>query len=249
MALLELRGVTKVYDEFKVVDEFDLKVHTGELRCLLGPNGAGKTTTIDLITGRQCITAGIVVLDGQVITKWSETQRARAGMGRKFQVPAVFKSLTVRENFEVSYSRKTGAFANMFTFSSRAARKRTDEVAELVNLEHRLDDRADILSHGETQWLEIGMVLVQNPRILFMDEPTAGMTEQETHKTGAIFNTLKGTHTLLVVEHDMSFVREIADRITVMHMGKFLAEGTISDIENNAEVRRVYLGQAGITHA
>lgn len=249
MALLELKGVTKAYDELKVVNEFDLKVHKGELRCLLGPNGAGKTTTIDLITGRQKVTSGVIALEGTVITHWPEHQRVREGLGRKFQVPAVFKGLTVRQNFEAAYNRITNPLRNMLVFRDAEARDRIESVASMVNLQDRLDDRADVLSHGETQWLEIGMVLTQNPRILLMDEPTAGMTTQETHKTGEIFNALKGTHTLLVVEHDMGFVRQIAERVTVMHMGRFLAEGTIDEIEADAEVRRVYLGKGGGHHA
>jgi urea transport system ATP-binding protein len=247
--LLECIGVVKAYDEIRVVDGLDFRIHRGELRCLLGPNGAGKTTTIDLITGRQRVTAGVVAMEGSVITHWSEHERARAGMGRKFQVPSVFRGLTVRKNLQVAYTKKVNPLQTMLMLRDRAAQERIDEVVELVNLKDRLDDRADELSHGETQWLEIAMVLVQNPSILFMDEPTAGMTAQETRKTGEIFNTLKGTHTLLVVEHDMSFVRDIAERITVMHMGKVLAEGTISEIETNDEVRRVYLGQGGIGHA
>jgi urea transport system ATP-binding protein len=172
--------------------------------------------------------------------------RVRAGLARKFQIPAVFKGLTVRQNLEAAFTRHLNPIRNMFVFRDRETQDRIDEVASLVNLKDRLRVRADELSHGETQWLEIGMVLTQNARILLMDEPTAGMTTQETHKTGEIFNGLKGTHTLLVVEHDMSFVRQIADRVTVMHMGRFLAEGTIQDIERNEEVQRVYLGQ-GVT--
>ncbi len=248
MALLELHQVTKAYDELKVVDGFDLKVHRGELRCLLGPNGAGKTTTIDLITGRQKLSGGQVALDGTVISDWPEHMRVRAGLARKFQIPAVFKGLTVRQNLEAAFTRHLNPIRNMFVFRDRETQDRIDEVASLVNLKDRLRVRADELSHGETQWLEIGMVLTQNARILLMDEPTAGMTTQETHKTGEIFNGLKGTHTLLVVEHDMSFVRQIADRVTVMHMGRFLAEGTIHEIERNEEVQRVYLGQGGAGH-
>jgi len=248
MALLELKGVTKAYDQLKVVDSFDLKVHRGELRCLLGPNGAGKTTTIDLITGRQKVSGGVISLEGSVITHWPEHMRVRAGLSRKFQVPAVFKGLTVRQNLEAAFTRHTNPVRNMFVFRDREAKERVEEVALRVNLASRLGVRADYLSHGETQWLEIGMVLTQNPRILLMDEPTAGMTVQETHRTGEIFNTLKGTHTLLVVEHDMGFVRQIADRVTVMHMGRFLAEGTIEEIERNEDVKRVYLG-GGKHHA
>jgi urea transport system ATP-binding protein len=249
MSLLELRGVTKSYDSLNVVDNFDFSVESGELRCLLGPNGAGKTTSIDLITGRQRVTSGTIIFDGEDITHWREHQRARAGIGRKFQVPAVFKDLTVFENFEVASSRQTNPFSNMTKFTDRLDGARFEEVIELVGLKHRLADRAGDLSHGETQWLEIGMVLCQSPRLLLMDEPTAGMTESETKKTGEIFKMLRGTHTLIVVEHDMSFVRDIADVITVMHMGHTLAQGRIAEIETHPTVKEVYLGRGGISHA
>jgi urea transport system ATP-binding protein len=249
MPLLELRGVTKSYDSLNVVDDFDFSVEPGELRCLLGPNGAGKTTSIDLITGRQKITSGTIIFDGKDITHWREHQRARAGIGRKFQVPAVFKDLSVFENFEVASSQLTNPFHNMTKFTDRLDRRRFEEVIEMVGLGHRLADRAGDLSHGETQWLEIGMVLLQGPRLLLMDEPTAGMTEVETKKTGEIFKLLRGSHTLIVVEHDMSFVRDIADIITVMHMGHTLVEGRIADIETHPTVREVYLGRGGISHA
>jgi urea transport system ATP-binding protein len=249
MPLLELHGVTKSYDSLNVVDNFDFAVEAGELRCLLGPNGAGKTTSIDLITGRQRVSSGRIIFDGEDITHWREHQRARAGIGRKFQVPAVFKDLTVLENFTVASSRQTNPFANMATFTDRHDRSRLDEVIEMVGLKYRLADRAGDLSHGETQWLEIGMVLSQGPRLLLMDEPTAGMTETETKKTGEIFKMLRGSHTLIVVEHDMSFVRDIADVITVMHMGQTLAQGRIAEIETHSTVREVYLGRGGITHA
>ena len=245
MALLEVKGLTKAYDQLKVVDTFDLKVHQGELRCLLGPNGAGKTTTLDLITGRQKATSGIISLNGTVITHWPEHLRVRHGLGRKFQVPAVFKGLTVQQNLTVAHNRTTSPIRNMFVLRDDAAQTRVRQVATQVGLARRLRDKAEELSHGETQWLEIGMVLIQNPQVLLMDEPTAGMTTQETYKTGEIFNSLKGSHTLLVVEHDMGFVRQIAERVTVMHMGRFLAEGTIAEIENDSEVRRVYLGKEG----
>jgi len=249
MALLKLSGVTKAYDQLKVVDDFDLTLHQGELRCLLGPNGAGKTTTIDLITGRQKLTGGTIALNGNVISDWPEHLRVRAGLARKFQVPAVFKGLTVAQNLEAAFTRHLSPLRNMFVFRDRETQDRIQEVASLVNLAGRLSVRADELSHGETQWLEVGMVLTQNPRVLLMDEPTAGMTTQETRKTGDLLNRLKGSHTLLVVEHDMQFVRQIAERVTVMHMGRFLAEGTIGEVESNADVRRVYLGHGGARHA
>jgi urea transport system ATP-binding protein len=247
--ILELKKVTKAYDAYKVVDEFNFIVEEGELRCLLGPNGAGKTTTIDLITGRQKATSGNIIFNGRDITGKREDKIAKHGVGRKFQVPAVFRELTVRENLQVAFSKNTDPFANMFRFGRKDGLERLQQVFELVGLEDRLDEQGGNLSHGETQWLEIGMVLTQNPKLLLMDEPTAGMTEQETQKTSEIFNRLKGEHTLVVVEHDMAFVREIADVITLMHLGKTLAEGPMEEVENDPKVREVYLGSEGITDA
>jgi len=247
--ILELKDVTKAYDAFKVVDGFNFKVNQGELRCLLGPNGAGKTTTIDLITGRQKSTSGTIIFDGRAITSLREDKIAKRGVGRKFQVPAVFKELTVRDNLRVALNKNTDPFANMFRFGRKEGRERLQEVVELAGLQDRLDELGGNLSHGETQWLEIGMVLTQDPKLLLMDEPTAGMTEQETQKTSEIFNRLKGKHTLVVVEHDMAFVREIADVITLMHLGKTLAEGPMEEVENDPKVKEVYLGSEGITDA
>lgn len=246
MAILELRNVEKKYGEFTVIDGFNLSVNQGELRCLLGPNGAGKTTCMDLISGRQKLTGGQVFLHGEDITGKAEHVIVRRGIGRKFQVPAVFKELSVRDNLEVAFGKNKAPFYNMINFRRSAGIKRYDDIVGLIGLGDRQNVVAGLLSHGETQWLEIGMVLMQDPSLLLMDEPTAGMTEKETYKTSQIFNTLKGSHTLVVVEHDMSFVREIADIITVMHMGKLLAEGTISEIEHNPRVREVYLGSGGI---
>lgn len=246
MAILELKEVTKTYNDYSVVNGFNFNVNEGELRCLIGPNGAGKTTSIDLITGRQKLTAGTVHFDGKNISKLLERDIASLGVGRKFQVPAVFRELTVRENFEVALTEKRGPFQNMNPFGKKRGRKHFNEIVELASLGNRLDTPAGFLSHGETQWLEIGMVLMQKPRLLLMDEPTAGMTEQETKKTSEIFKELKGEHTLVVVEHDMSFVRSIADVISVMHQGSMLAEGTLSEIEQHPKVKEVYLGTEGI---
>jgi urea transport system ATP-binding protein len=246
MALLEINDLRKAYGSAAVIDGFSLSVNKGELRCLLGPNGAGKTTCLDLIVGRQRKTGGVVRFNGEDISSLSEHQIVRRGIGRKFQVPAVFKDLTVRDNLEVSFIRSRDPFANMVRFGRSTGIRRFDEVVGLIGLGDRQNVVAGVLSHGETQWLEIGMVLMQNPSLLLMDEPTAGMTEKETLKTSQIFNALKGAHTLIVVEHDMSFVREIADVITVMHMGKRLAEGRIAEIESNSSVKEVYLGSEGI---
>ncbi len=245
--LLRLEKVCKSFGDTKVIDNFSFSVNKGELRCLLGPNGAGKTTSLDLITARQPITSGSIKFNNIDITKMQEHEIVRQGVGRKFQVPAVFKELSVKDNFEVAFGNQKDPFTNIFNSRGSSKNEKFQEIIELVGLKDRLDSSAGVLSHGETQWLEIGMVLMQDPRLLLMDEPTAGMTEQETSKTSEIFNQLKGSHTLIVVEHDMSFVREIADIITVMHLGTELAEGTISEIENNVRVKEVYLGSEGIS--
>jgi urea transport system ATP-binding protein len=246
-ALLELKEATKSYGDDTVVNRFNFSVQEGELRCLLGPNGAGKTTCLDLITGRQNLNSGSIVFRGKDITKLQEHEIALAGIGRKFQVPAIFKELTVKDNFEVAFGDRKGPFENIRMAAHSGDFQKYGEIVELVGLKDRLGTIAGTLSHGETQWLEIGMVLMQDPYLMLMDEPTAGMTEQETFKTSEIFNQLKGAHTLIVVEHDMSFVREIADIITVMHMGSLLAQGTISEIEADPRVREVYLGSEGIS--
>ena len=242
MNVLELKDVSKTFGEYTAVNKFSLSVKKGELRCLLGPNGAGKTTCLDLISGRQKVTSGHVIFKDHDITHAHEHMIVRHGIGRKFQIPAVFQELSVMQNFEVARGRGKGPFSNMWAFGLPKNDARFEEVIELTGLKDRLNFTAGLLSHGETQWLEIGMVLMQEPALLLMDEPTAGMTERETEKTSEIFNSLKGDHTLIVVEHDMSFVRQIADVITVMHMGSLLAEGTIKEIEEDPRVRDVYLG-------
>lgn len=246
MALLDIRGVSKSFGANHVLNEFSMRINEGELRCLVGPNGAGKTTAMDVITGRQRIDAGIIAFDGHPISRWPEQKRARAGIARKFQIPAVFKELTVRENLEVACCSVTNPFSNMLRWRDRMSLTRFGEVIDLIGLEARLGITAGMLSHGESQWLEIGIVLMQNPRLMLMDEPTAGMTEAETRKTALILNRLKTTHTLVVVEHDMAFVRSIADRVTVMHMGATLAEGTMAEIEADTRVRDVYLGTEAV---
>lgn len=241
--LLEIKNLSKSFDVTKVINDFSMEVTEGTLCCLVGPNGAGKTTTLDLITGRIKPTSGTIAFAGEDITALHEHVIARAGIGRKFQVPAVLRNLTVRQNLEVSFSRQTNPFWNLFKFSSVGLKEKLDEVATLAGLKDRLNERAGILSHGETQWLEIGMVLMQEPRLLLMDEPIAGMTEGEIEKTARIFKDLRKTATLIVVEHDMGFVREIADVVTVMHVGSLLAQGTIQQVEAHPRVRDVYLGE------
>ena len=242
MSILSLENVSKKFGDYAAVSDFWFSINEGELRCLLGPNGAGKTTCMDLITGRQKVSGGKILFADKNITHTHEHDIARQGVGRKFQVPAVFQDLTVEENFEVAFNHGRGPFANMGLFKKSSGMPDFERIIDLTGLKDRLKLDAGLLSHGETQWLEIGMVLMQDPKLLLMDEPTAGMTEQETEKTSEIFLRLKETHTLIVVEHDMSFVRSIADVVTVMHMGSLLAEGSIAEIEANQEVRDVYLG-------
>lgn len=246
--LLEIKDLYKNFSGIEVIRGFNLSLNEHTLSCLVGPNGAGKTTTIDLITGRLKATSGTISFKNsdydamRDITGMNESVIAHMGISRKFQVPAVFKELTVRQNLEVAFSTVVSPFKNMLKFSSSELQSRLDEVLELTGLGQRLSIVAGTLSHGETQWLEIGMVLMKRPKLILFDEPVAGMTEGEVEKTVQMLNELKKTVTLLVVEHDMGFVRDIADVVTVMHMGTLLAQGSIKEIEKNQAVREVYLG-------
>jgi urea transport system ATP-binding protein len=230
----------------KAVDGVSMTVEEGELRVLLGANGAGKTTLIDLISGKTKSTTGRVFLNGTNITNWEEHRIVRQGVGRKFQIPSVFREQTVRRNLEVASCSNPGVFANLGFGVSSAARARVESVLRTVDLLDDANTLAGNLSHGQTQWLELGMLIVQDPKVLLLDEPTAGMTQAETQKTARLINELRGQHTILVVEHDMAFVREIAERITVMHLGQVLAEGSVREIEADARVREAYLGSRGI---
>jgi urea transport system ATP-binding protein len=243
---LTIDGLSVDFEGFKAVNGVTMTVDDGELRVLLGANGAGKTTLMDLISGKTRSTSGRVFLHDTDITNWEEHKIARAGIGRKFQIPSVFKELTVRRNLEVASCKNPNVFANLrFGFGANA-KKNVDEVLELIGLTGEADQVAAYLSHGQTQWLELGLLITQNPKIILLDEPTAGMTQAETYKTSLIVNNLKGRHTIVVVEHDMAFVREIAERITVLHLGQVLAEGKVEEIENNPKVREAYLGSKGI---
>ena len=246
---LTLKNVVVNFNGFHALDGLDFSVNKGELRCLIGPNGAGKTTALDIICGKTKVTSGEVDFEDKSITSLQEHQIARIGIGRKFQIPSVFQDLTVRENLQVAYSENTGVLSNLFKFGISKDEEGLEELATMVNLQDHLDVLAGHLSHGQTQWLEIALLVAQNPKLILMDEPTAGMTKQETHKTAELFLELKSKHTLIVVEHDMGFVKEIGDVISVMHQGKILAEGTVQEIEHNEAVKDAYLGSGGITNA
>ena len=246
---LVLDNVTVSFSGFLAVSNLNFTVGKGELRCLIGPNGAGKTTALDLICGKVKPSAGDIRFDGYSINRMKEYEIARNGIGRKFQVPSVFGELSVRDNLYIAHSRNSGILHNLMSFGRRGDAQELERLAEMVGLEDKLETPATHLSHGQTQWLEIALLVAQDPQLILMDEPTAGMTAQETQKTARLFHRLRGRHTLIVVEHDMGFVRDIAEKISVMHQGKLLAEGSISEIEQNQAVRDAYLGSGGIGRA
>lgn len=246
---LRIRDLSVQFGGFKAVTGLSLEIEKGELRCLIGPNGAGKTTALDLICGKTKPTGGSISYRGRELANAEEHIIARAGIGRKFQVPSVFKQLTVSQNLEVAQCRQVGVLANLFKRVQSPDSDGLEVLAEFVGLQDELETPASFLSHGQTQWLEIALLLAQDSELILLDEPTAGMTHQETHKTAEICNRLKGKHTLIVVEHDMGFVREIGDVISVMHQGALLAEGSASEISSNPKVKEVYLGTIGIDDA
>ncbi|WP_138468840.1 urea ABC transporter ATP-binding protein UrtD [Poseidonocella sp. HB161398] len=245
-AALMLDGLAVDFSGFRAVDGVSMAVEQGELRVLLGANGAGKTTLMDLISGKTRATEGKVLVQGRDVTGLREHRIARAGVGRKFQIPSVFSGLTVRQNLEVAQSKRPSVWSNLRFALGMSEKARLGEVLELIGLEAEAEREAGLLSHGQTQWLELGMLMIQDASVILLDEPTAGMTQGETAKTAEIINRLKGRHTLLVVEHDMAFVRDIAERITVLHLGRVLAEGNVAFIENHPEVKAAYLGKQGI---
>jgi urea transport system ATP-binding protein len=245
-AALTLDGLGVDFSGFKAVSNVSTVIEEGELRVLLGANGAGKTTLMDLVSGRTHATEGHVFLFDKEITNKEEFVIARSGLGRKFQIPSVFKELSVRRNLAVASCPSRGVLSNLRFGFPKASRDRVEEVLQLIGLADEAEETAANLSHGQTQWLELGLLIVQNPKVLLLDEPTAGMTAAETQKTARIINALKGRHTLVVVEHDMAFVREIAQRITVLHLGQIIAEGDIAHIENDPKVKEAYLGSGGI---
>jgi urea transport system ATP-binding protein len=246
-AALTIDSLGVNFSGFQAVEAVTIIVEEGELRVLLGANGAGKTTLMDLICGKTKSTSGSIHLFDTNITRMAEFEIARAGIGRKFQVPSVFKELPVRRNLEVAGLPSHGIFSNLGFRIPAAARDKISEILQIIDLEREADRRAGSLSHGQTQWLELGILMALNPKVILLDEPTAGMTQAETEKTAEIINRLKGSHTLIVVEHDMAFVKQVAQRITVMHLGKVLAEGDVQTIEQDERVRAAYLGNKGIS--
>ena len=242
--ILSVEGLTVSFDGFTVLDELDFAVGYGEMRFLIGPNGAGKTTLIDVITGKSKPTRGRIIFDGATdLSRRQEYQLVRLGVGRKFQTPAIFSSLTVYQNLEVTLGFRS-RIAGLLRKLRRGDGDRIMSTLEEVGLQRRAQDVAGGLSHGEKQWLEIGMLLVQEPKLLLLDEPVAGMTRRERDRTGELLQSIGGERSVLVVEHDMDFVRQFAQTVTVLHLGKVLSEGTMEDVQQDPEVVRAYLGNS-----
>jgi len=239
---LAIEDLTVSFDGFKAVDSLNLYVDRNELRVVIGPNGAGKTTVLDLICGKTRATAGSIKFKNHELTELSEHEIVRAGVGRKFQTPSIYENLTVYENLEISYPAKRSVWGCLTFRRTAEIDRRVREIAAEIFLQDSLDMEAGLLSHGQKQWLEIGMLLMQDPQLLLVDEPVAGMTPQETERTAELLVSLAGRHSVVVVEHDMDFVRSIARTVTVLHEGAVLAEGPMEKVQNDPRVVEVYLG-------
>jgi urea transport system ATP-binding protein len=244
--LLAAEGVNKSFSGFKAINNLNFYLDQGELRTVIGPNGAGKTSFLDLITGRTKPDTGTIEFEGvHSIPKMNEYQIYRLGIGRKFQTPTVYTDHSVWENLLLSLEGSRGVWSSLFHRPNSTERDRMDEILKIINLEAQRDWKAGALAHGQKQWLEIGMLLAQNAKLLLVDEPAAGMTDTETHKTGELLLSLAGKHTIVVIEHDMVFVRQIAAgrKVTVLHQGSVLCEGSVDEVQNNERVLDVYLGR------
>jgi urea transport system ATP-binding protein len=242
--VLYLEDISVSFDGFKALNKLSLQIDIGELRCVIGPNGAGKTTMMDVITGKTRPDEGTVFF-GQTIdlTKMSEAEISTAGVGRKFQKPTIFEHHSVFENLELSMKADKRVRKTLFSSLTSAQKDSIADTLKIIRLNGSADRVAGLLSHGEKQWLEIGMLLMQEPRLLLLDEPVAGMSDEETERTGELFLSLAGKHSLVVVEHDMAFIEKIARKITVLHEGSVLAEGSMTQVQNDPKVIEVYLGR------
>ncbi|KTT44266.1 urea ABC transporter ATP-binding protein [Pseudomonas oryzihabitans] len=240
--VLAIEGLTVSFDGFKAVNDLNLYVDRNEVHVVIGPNGAGKTTVLDLICGKTRATAGSIEFNGRELTKMKEFDIVRAGVGRKFQNPSIYENLTVFENLEMSYPEGRKVFGALFFKRSAAVIARVEEVAGQIFLAELLHQQADLLSHGQKQWLEIGMLLMQDPELLMLDEPVAGMSVSERAQTAELLNRISEGRSVLVIEHDMEFVKSIAHKVTVLHQGKVLAEGSMEAVQSDPKVIEVYLG-------
>jgi urea transport system ATP-binding protein len=241
--ILEIENITVSFDGFKALNNLNFNMDVGELRVIIGPNGAGKTTFLDIITGKVQPTQGKVLFQGRNLRRIPEYKIARLGIGRKFQTPRVYLNLTVRENLDLVCNRNKNVFSTLFSRSSSSERRNVASLLETIGLVAKGDLQANLLSHGEKQRLEIGMLVAQSPELLLVDEPVAGLTDEETENVGELLIALAQSHSIIVIEHDMEFVRQIARKVTVLHEGSVLCEGSIEEVQNNPRVIEVYLGQ------
>ena len=242
--ILYLEDVSVSFDGFKAINNLSLDIAPGELRCIIGPNGAGKTTMMDIITGKTRPNSGTVFFGSTIdLLRYNEFEIAQMGIGRKFQKPTVFEQLSVFENLELALKTNKAVKSAMFFKLDSAQSDRLAQVLHTIHLDGSVQRMAGNLSHGQKQWLEIGMLLMQDPKLLLLDEPVAGMTDEETVRTAELFISLKKHHSLIVVEHDMSFIERISEKVTVLHEGAVLAEGTLAQVQNNEKVIEVYLGR------
>lgn len=243
-SILYLDGVSVSFDGFKALNNLSFVVEPGEMRAIIGPNGAGKTTMMDVITGKTKPDKGEVFFKGGIdLTQHDEAYIANLGIGRKFQKPTVFESQTVFHNLELSLKGEKGIMSTLFAALNDAEVARIMKVLDIIRLTEKAGDLAGSLSHGQKQWLEIGMLLMQDPDLLLVDEPVAGMTDAETEQTAILLREISATHSVVVVEHDMEFVRALNSKVTVLHEGSVLAEGSLDTVQNNQRVIEVYLGR------
>lgn len=240
--LLSVNALSVSFDGFKAVDDVSFYVDPNEIRVIIGPNGAGKTTVLDLICGKTKATSGSIQFRDLELTKLSESKIVNAGVGRKFQNPSIYDDLTVFENLEISFPRGRTVFGALTFKRDAEVKERIEEVAKTIFLADHLGQRAEFLSHGQKQWLEIGMLLIQDPDLLMLDEPVAGMSVSERKKTAELLHTIIKDRSVLVIEHDMKFVEDIAHRVTVLHQGRVLSEGSMEHVKNDPKVIEVYLG-------
>ncbi len=242
--ILYLEDINVSFDGFKAINNLNLYIKEGELRCIIGPNGAGKTTMMDIITGKTTPDSGSAWFGQRLnLLEMDEPAIATAGIGRKFQKPTVFEEHTVFDNLDLAMAGNKNVMALLSARLNTAQKERIAEVMEMIGLADHRYQRAGSLSHGQKQWLEIGMLLMQNPKLLLVDEPVAGMTHQEMDRTAELLNSLAGRHSVVVVEHDMDFVRSIARNVTVLHQGSVLMEGTMDQVQSDPKVKEVYLGE------
>lgn len=239
---LAIEDLTVSFDGFKAVDNLNFYLDKNELHVVIGPNGAGKTTVLDLICGKTKSTSGSIKFLNKELTKLSEHAIVREGVGRKFQTPSIYENLTVLENLEVSYPYGRGVFGSLMFKRNATVLEKIHEIAKEIMLEDALDTEAGFLSHGQKQWLEIGMLLIQDPKLLMLDEPVAGMSVKEREQTAVLLNKISQGRSVLVIEHDMEFVARIAHKVTVLHQGKILAAGDMETVQKNPKVIEVYLG-------